>query len=254
MIGFIRQHGSVIVGLGVNASLAASHSRQLEAAAGVDSSLVFRGRSFFDPVAVSRFSERPADLGISCGFASILPAPLLAVPRWGWVNVHRSYLPYNRGLLPLQWALIDRTPLGVSLHVMTEGVDSGPVIAQEELPTLPTDNADTVSRRADEAALRLFTAAWPRLRTGDLAGRPQNEELATHHSWAECEQLRRLDLNAPTTVRRLLDTLRALSGNRGSAAYFESCGIRFSVHAEITMMGVGEPKEPRQAPHTGSEV
>lgn len=212
LVEVIRAAGDEVVGLGLN-SPPRPGGAHVRAATGVDPDRVFYGRSFSGGIALRRFGALQPHLGVSCGFAPILPTSMLKLPQWGWVNVHRSYLPYNRGLDPLQWALVDGTPAGVSLHVMTEEVDAGPIIAQAEMPLKPTDDFDALEARADRLVQELFTSAWPRLRTGDLDGTPQDEDLATYHTWADCRALRQLDLQATMKVRRVVDILRAYSGD-----------------------------------------
>ena len=220
LVEVIRSGGDEIVGLGLN-SPPRPGGDVVRAAAGVDESLVFYGRSFASSVALRRFEGGQPDLGVCCGFAPILPPRLLRLPRWGWVNVHRSYLPYNRGLDPLQWALVDGTPAGVTIHVMTEQVDAGPVIAQREMPLLPTDDFESLETRSDALVLDLFRAAWPTLRTGDVSGSPQDEDLATYHTWDDCKALRRLDLNTTMKVGRVIDILRAYSADGFSLVEFQ---------------------------------
>lgn len=210
LLEVIRAAGDEVVGLGLN-SPPRDGGAAVRAAAGVADERVFYGRSFSGEVARRRLAALEPHLGVSCGFAPILPTGVLKLPQWGWINVHRSYLPYNRGLDPLQWAMVDGTPAGVTLHVMTEDVDAGPIIAQAEMPLKPTDDFDALERRADRLVLELFTSSWRRLRAGEVDGTPQDEDLATYHSWADCRALRQLDLNATMKVRRVLDILRAYS-------------------------------------------
>lgn len=236
--GHMVANGARIVGLGLNATPSPASS-VIAKAAGVSPELIFYGRSMASSVALGKLARGAPDLGVCCGFAAILPPALLALPRWGWVNVHRSYLPYNRGLDPLQWAVVDGTPAGVTVHLMTEAIDAGDIIAQAEMPVLPTDGADDLEARADALAFVLFQSCWPRLRSGDLAGTPQDEALATYHSLAECNALRRLDRDATMKVGRLLDILRSYSGREYSAVEL-GVGLvrpRFAVHTEIRVAG-----------------
>lgn len=256
MVEIIRADGTEIVGLGLN-SPPRPHSAEVRDVAGVDPRSVFYGRSFSSEVAVRRFAAAAPDLGICCGFGPIIPQRVLDLPRWGWVNVHRSYLPYNRGLDPLQWALVDGTPAGVTIHVMTDQVDAGDILAQVEMPLFPTDGYDNLERRSDRFVLELFRETWPRLRAGDLAGTPQDEDLATHHSLAECEALRKLDLNASMRVGRMLNILRAYSGSDCSGIEFGGGLVRahFTVHTRIGILseveapGNGEPARPDDSSH-----
>lgn len=254
LVEVMRADGAEIVGLGLN-SPPRPGGDAVRAAAATDPAMVFYGRSFSSAVALRKFEGLRPHLGVCCGFAPILPTALLELPRWGWVNVHRSYLPYNRGLDPLQWALVDGTPAGVSLHVMTEQVDAGLIIAQREMPLLPSDNFDSLEARADELVLEVFRSAWPRLRAGDLRGTPQDEDLATYHSWADCQALRRLDLNASMGVRRLLDVLRGYSGEWFSLVEFH-VGLNpnpYRVRTSVLPMIEAEPNGTGPAQHGGDE-
>lgn len=230
----LRDHGGEVVGLGLNAPRHDSDPSELLAEAGVPHDLAFYGRSFTDKLAVRRLAAQQPDLGICSGFSSVLPSSLLRLPRWGWVNIHRSLLPYNRGLDPLQWALIDRTPAGVSIHAMTEAVDTGPVISQCEVPVLPADDIQSLTTRADEYAFQLFVSSWPRLRHGEVDGRPQEDDLATTHTWQDCEAVRCLDFDERMTVRRVLDILRSYS-TPNLPAYFQIVpdGTRYAVRISI---------------------
>lgn len=251
----IRNGGGVIAGLGLNA-IPSRFTAAVRDAAGLDPGMVFYGRSFFGDVAMQKFEAVEADLGVSCGFADIIPKAMLGLPRWGWVNLHRSYLPYNRGLDPLQWALVDGTPAGVTLHVMTDQVDAGPIIAQSEMPILPTDDYDALEARSDELVFSLFDSCWPRLRAGDLTGTPQDESLATYHSLADCDALRRLDLRATMPVGRLLNILRGYSGRYGSTVEFQ-VGLlraRFAAHTQIRMVADGCTPRPGDAATPASAV
>lgn len=243
MVELLQSHGGAIVGLGLNSPPFADHANDILAAAEVAPELVFYGSDVASEVALRRFSAAGPHLGICCGFASVLPKELLNTPRWGWVNVHRSYLPYNRGLDPLQWAVVEGTPVGVTLHVMTEEVDGGPVIVQRSMPVFPTDNAQRLGERADALAYELFATAWPRLLEGDLAGTPQDETIATHHSWADCKRLRHIDPNATMRVGRLLDIVRTYTADSVSAAYLDVGPLRLTVHTEVRANSVpGRPE------------
>lgn len=236
LVSFLRRQGASIVALGVNDPRWSAHGEAICTAAGLGDGDVFVAKAFKSAAARDRLGTLDADLGVCCGFDTILPGWLLSIPRWGWVNLHRSYLPNNRGLDPLQWALIDDTVLGVTLHVMTEKVDAGPIIDQDQLPSYPTDNGETLSRRADETVLNLFTKNWRQLATGATEARRQDDERATYHGMADCLAIRSLDLNEPTTAGRVLTVLRAYSSSSEGRAFFREGGVQYSVRVTIEPM------------------
>jgi len=253
IVRFMRANGGVVVGLGLNSS-PSFNSASIREAAGVDPGRVFYGRSFGSEMALQKLAAEAPALGVCCGFAGILSPAMLSLPTHGWVNIHRSYLPYNRGLDPMQWALVDHTPAGVTIHVMTEQIDAGAIISQSEMPIYPTDDGGALDERSDRLVLELFQTCWPRLRAGDLEGTPQDESLATYHSLADCDRLRRLDLGATMKVGRVLDILRGYSGPGWSSVEVQVGLIRpaYSVHTRIRRINQpdDDPEQPAVHPPT----
>lgn len=70
------------------------------------------------------------DLAVSYTYRYILSQDLLDSLNNNVVNIHNSYLPWNRGADPNLWSILDRTPRGVTLHYMNAGLDQGDIIAQ----------------------------------------------------------------------------------------------------------------------------
>lgn len=71
------------------------------------------------------------DLVVSFGYRHILRKDVIGSSPAPIVNLHISYLPYNRGAHPNFWSFFDGTPSGVSIHLIDEGVDTGPIIVQK---------------------------------------------------------------------------------------------------------------------------
>lgn len=81
-------------------------------------------------------------------YGKILPGSLLRVPRLGFVNLHFSLLPEYRGAAPVQRAIMDgRALTGVSVMVLTEGMDEGPVLAAQRVPIGGDDTAGSLGGR-----------------------------------------------------------------------------------------------------------
>ena len=67
---------------------------------------------------------------ISYGYRHIIKASEIKRARNPIINLHISYLPYNRGADPNFWSWFDDTPKGVSIHQIDEGIDTGPIYAR----------------------------------------------------------------------------------------------------------------------------
>ncbi len=67
-------------------------------------------------------------------YGRILPPRVLAIPRYGCINLHVSLLPKYRGAAPIQWALINgETVTGVTVMLMDEGIDTGDILSQQTI-------------------------------------------------------------------------------------------------------------------------
>ena len=73
------------------------------------------------------------DLLISFGYRHILTRDFLAKCLRPVINLHISFLPFNRGAHPNFWAFYEGTQSGVSIHLIDEGIDTGPVLFQEKV-------------------------------------------------------------------------------------------------------------------------
>lgn len=71
------------------------------------------------------------DLIVSFGYRHILRKNLIEGVGCPIINLHISYLPYNRGAHPNFWSFYENTPSGVSIHLIDEGIDTGPLIYQK---------------------------------------------------------------------------------------------------------------------------
>ncbi|WP_291424447.1 methionyl-tRNA formyltransferase [Deinococcus sp.] len=120
-----------------------------------------------------------ADVAVTCAYGKILPASVLHIPRYGFLNTHTSLLPKLRGAAPIQWALIGGEAVtGTTIMQTDEGMDTGPVLLQEELP-IPADwTAHELADALSAQAARLIVQALCSLDT--LTPTPQDESGATH--------------------------------------------------------------------------
>lgn len=73
------------------------------------------------------------DFVVSYGYRHILNKTVLDSSNAPIINLHISYLPWNRGAHPNFWAFYDGTPSGVSIHLIDEGIDTGPILYQRHV-------------------------------------------------------------------------------------------------------------------------
>ena len=81
---------------------------------------------------IEKINISPNDLIISFGYRRIIPKKILSKRRTPIVNLHLSYLPFNRGAHPIYWSFREKTPLGVTIHEVDQGIDTGKIIYQKK--------------------------------------------------------------------------------------------------------------------------
>jgi len=125
-----------------------------------------------------RLSEGDARLAscdfiVSYGYRYILQRPIVSRFERRAINLHIAFLPWNRGADPNLWSYLEDTPKGVSIHLIDEGLDTGDILAQLELPL---GNDETLRSSYDKLCREienLFKRHWPAIRAGELRGTPQ---------------------------------------------------------------------------------
>jgi methionyl-tRNA formyltransferase len=121
-----------------------------------------------------------ADLFVVVAYGKILSPRLLAVPRLGCINVHASLLPRYRGAAPIQWSVINREArTGISIMVMDEGMDTGPVLLQRELALHPEETAGSLHDRLAPLGAEALMEALDGFLAGRLIPVPQAAEGVT---------------------------------------------------------------------------
>jgi methionyl-tRNA formyltransferase len=129
-----------------------------------------------EPQSVEALRELAPDLIVVAAYGLILPVSVLEIPRFGCINVHASLLPAYRGASPIAAAILDgQVETGVSIMLMDEGMDTGPVLAQASIPIAADDATATLSPRLAELGADLLLATLPRWVEGQIAPIPQAE-------------------------------------------------------------------------------
>lgn len=138
----------------------------------------------FDAAALATIAAHAPDLlAVSC-FPLRFPRALLALPPLGVLNVHPALLPRGRGPGPLFWAFRERDPEragagGVTVHLMDDGLDSGPIVAQERVPLTDSMGGGELELQLAARGAALLGKAVAALAQGSATPRPQDEALAT---------------------------------------------------------------------------
>lgn len=119
------------------------------------------------------------DLFVVVAYGAILSEALIALPRYGTINVHYSLLPKYRGATPVESALLhgDMTT-GVCIQQMRYKLDSGPILAQKEVTIEANDTTTTLRDKLNQEALTLLPDTLEHIFNGTVEPHEQDETLA----------------------------------------------------------------------------
>jgi methionyl-tRNA formyltransferase len=88
---------------------------------------------YHEPLNLKLIDNINPELVISFNYQHIIKEEVINRLNKKIINMHISYLPWNKGASPNIWSFIDDTPKGVTIHVLEEGLDTGKIIIQKEL-------------------------------------------------------------------------------------------------------------------------
>ena len=182
-------HNEYLVFSGVEekpGEFAKKHSIPFEVVSDVNSSGTLKKLIDFKP-----------DLIISLYFNQILQRGLLHVPPKGCINVHRAFLPRYRGPNSLFWQFANNEIVtGTTIHYVDEGVDSGPVIIQEEFPITKSDTLYSTSKKHAEVSGRLLLNVLPKIERNTVSPRVQNGHDATVYGFPTPDAMEKFLFNS----------------------------------------------------------
>ncbi|MBO8143374.1 MAG: methionyl-tRNA formyltransferase [Thermodesulfobacterium sp.] len=130
-----------------------------------------------DPQFIDNIKNFLPDLIVVCAYGKIFPKELLEIPKFGCWNIHASLLPKYRGASPINWAILEgEKETGITIMLMDEGLDTGPILLQKKIPILEEDTAITLSQKLAQLGKEAILEAIELHKKGVLKPLPQPEE------------------------------------------------------------------------------
>ena len=137
-------------------------------------------RNINDDDAVAAIEAASLDLLFIIGWSQIAGERVLHSTRRGVIGMHPTLLPIGRGRASIPWAILKDLPkTGVTMFQLDEGVDTGPILAQEIVPLKTDETATSLYEKVTRAHVTLMRRTWPQLMRNEVSPRPQDERLAT---------------------------------------------------------------------------
>ena len=139
--------------------------------------------------AVAQLADFRPDVIVVSAFGQILPKSVLDIPAYGCINIHPSLLPRFRGASPVAAAILAGDEFtGVSIMLMDEGMDTGPILTQAQIPVSPRDTTGSLTSKLSLIAARLLQEVLVYWLRREINAQPQNEAEASY-----CGQIRKED-------------------------------------------------------------
>lgn len=141
---------------------------------------VFQPKRVREPEALEELRKYEPELIVVAAFGQLLPKELLDMPTYGCINVHASLLPKYRGAAPIQRAILNGDAVtGVTIMRMDVGLDTGDMIAKQEVAIAPEDTGGTLFDKLAKAGADLLVRTIPSIADGTAVYTPQDELEAT---------------------------------------------------------------------------
>ena len=157
-----------------------------------------------EKITIDFLSSHKPDFLISYGYRYIIKQEILDyfLPSKA-INLHISYLPWNRGSDPNLWSFIENTPKGVTIHYLDAGIDTGDIILQQEVQMQENDTLSTSYNRLHETIMALFKNNWDDIKSGRIQAKPQNGKGTLHKSKDKENIMKSLENGFDTCVAKL---------------------------------------------------
>jgi methionyl-tRNA formyltransferase len=134
-----------------------------------------------DPQLLGALKALAPQVIVVAAYGQILRSTLLAIPPLGCINVHASLLPKYRGAAPVSWALIRGEQVtGVTIMLLDETLDTGPILLQSKVAIDPSDDAGTLQERLAARGAEALLEALDGMQSGALQPMPQDHARATY--------------------------------------------------------------------------
>jgi methionyl-tRNA formyltransferase len=185
---------------------------------------VFQPKRIREPESVAAIRAMGTDVIVVAAYGQVLPREILALPKYGCINIHASLLPAYRGAAPINWAIINgETRTGITIMQMDEGLDTGSVLAQESIPIDPRDTTGTLTEKLSQTGSRLIVDSLSRIEAGEISPVPQDPGKATL-----APLLRKEDglINWELTAAAIHDRIRGLTPWPGAFSFLDGVMVK----------------------------
>jgi methionyl-tRNA formyltransferase len=195
------------------------------------------------------------ELSIAAAYGKIIPEEILNIPKYKTINMHPSLLPKLRGASPIRSAILeDMNPTGISIMILTPGMDEGPILAQE-IVEIPKEKWPIRGLELDELLAKrggaLLSKILPEWIACKAEPKEQNHTEATY-SAKITKEMGYVDLGGDPYQNLL--KIRAFDGWPGTYFFHEKNSVKIRVKITDAEIENGSLKILRVIPEGKNEM
>jgi methionyl-tRNA formyltransferase len=164
----------------------------------------------------------------------IVKEKIINMAKIGFVNLHPSLLPYNRGKHPYYWSIVENTPAGVSIHFINEKIDEGEIISQKIIETDITTTGETLYKNSIEEIIKLFKETYPKIIENNFNTKTVESSNGTFHLSKQIKSHSEINLESLYPAGELIDIMRARSFTGKKSSFFYLDNKRYNINIQIT--------------------
>ncbi len=156
------------------------------------------------------------DLVISYNYSYLVSPECISAIDNRIINLHISYLPWNRGASPNIWSFIEDTPKGVTIHMLSEGLDEGDIILQEKVEfDSEIETFESTYIKLNAMIVELIKNNWDVFTTGKyMSLRKKQIGGGSYHSVADLKKLKsEIRFDWTESIAVFLERYKQLKGN-----------------------------------------
>ncbi len=147
--------------------------------------------SFNNKLRLDYLRENKIDFLISNGYGPIIKNPIISEYKNKIINMHISFLPYGKGLMPNVWSFFEGTPKGVSIHFIDEGIDTGNIIFQKQVEFSENETLKTSHDKLIQILIDLLIEKWNEIKNNnyEIINQKKMNVKVNYHNKEDSEKL-----------------------------------------------------------------
>ena len=182
---------------------------------------------------ISLSKKNNIDLIFMLWFPTIVKKLSLNSVNIGFINLHPSFIPHNRGMHPYYWSIVDNTPAGTTIHFIDENIDEGKILFQKKIDVSITDTGESLYYKNLTETINLFKENYLNILNSNYKLKKVDNSKGSFHLSKDIEKHSKIDLNKEYKAIDLINIIRARSFNGGNSSYFTHNDKKYKININI---------------------